>query len=130
MSLHTDSKNNIVPKPHIPKTPSEMRLQPHDHYSNSTPQLAARFCMQTGGSGTGGCGGSLRTSAHSAVKIEQIQPPFCCFNFPPPLPLCDREAVRPPWPNTTTDGAQVFCDAGGGLGCCRWQIFLLKYRIY
>ena len=37
---------------------------------------------------------------------------------PPPLSHCDREAARPPQPNTAANGARVFCDAGVGLGCC------------
>ena len=46
---------------------------------------------------------SLRSSAHSAVKIEIIPAHVSCFNLPPR-------------PTAATEGARVLCDAGGDLG--------------
>jgi hypothetical protein len=40
---------------------------------------------------------------------------------PPLLSHCDREAARPSQTYTATDGARMFCDAGGGLG---WWLVL------
>jgi len=37
------------------------------------------------------------------------------------LSHCDREAARPSQTYTATDGARMFCDAGGGLG---WWLVL------
>jgi len=51
------------------------------------------------------------TLRHSSGRQSLLLPPTV-----PPLPQYDREVVRPPQPNTATDGVRMFCDAGGGLG--------------
>ncbi len=57
-------------------------------------------------------------SVLSVFNIELILTPFSPFLLPPPplLSHCDREAARPPQPNTESDGARVLCDACGGIG--------------